>query len=149
MIRLAALACGLLCGIGLVIAGMADPARLSGFLSVGSAWDPTFGIALASAVIVAFLGFRLADGRKAPLLGGTVPSPPPRPALWTLAAASLLFGIGMGLSGFTPGTALVAGGLFVPKAAVFLACVIGGMILHDVFLRTDGKSLRESFRSRG
>jgi uncharacterized membrane protein YedE/YeeE len=149
MIRLAALFCGLICGIGLVIADMTDPARLTGFLSVGDAWDPTFGIGLASAVAVAFIGFRWADGRKAPVLSGTIPLQPARPALWTLAAASLLFGIGMGLSGFTPGTALVAGGLFVPKAAVFVACVLGGMILHDVFSRTDGKSLRETFRSRG
>ncbi|MFP5357371.1 MAG: DUF6691 family protein, partial [Gammaproteobacteria bacterium] len=48
---------GLLFGAGLVLSGMADPARVLGFLRLGSGWDPTLAWVMAGALLVTVPGF--------------------------------------------------------------------------------------------
>lgn len=48
---------------------------------------------------------------------------------------SLLFGIGWGIAGFCPGPALVALGLVEQKAMVFVAAMLAGMGLFELFDR--------------
>jgi uncharacterized membrane protein YedE/YeeE len=132
MIRLTALACGLLCGIGLVLSGMTDPDRLRGFLDVTGDWDPTFGLGLLAALVVAWAGTRLAAVSGGPLLGGPAEPAGPPVRMVRLVAGSLLVGLGLGLTGFAPGTALAASGLFSADAALFVAAVLCGMLIQDV-----------------
>ena len=42
----------------------------------------------------------------------------------------MVFGIGWGLAGFCPGPALVSFGSGVDQAAVFVAAMLGGMVLY-------------------
>lgn len=148
MIRLAALACGLLCGIGLILSGMVDPARVQAFLRPGAAWDPTFGIALLGAVVVAFVGVLLNRRLGQPLLG-TAPVPAEGETLdLRLVAGSLIFGLGWGLSGLSPGTALVAAGQFLGDGALFAAAALIGMLVHDLST-VRGRAAMKNLRSRG
>ncbi len=46
--RLTSLVAGFLFGLGMIISGMADPAKVIGFLDVAGAWDPSSDILLLS-----------------------------------------------------------------------------------------------------
>jgi uncharacterized protein len=59
----AALASGLIFGLGLALSGMLDPARVRGFLDVTGAWDPSLVFVLGGAVTVSGLGYRVSRRR--------------------------------------------------------------------------------------
>jgi hypothetical protein len=46
-----------------------------------------------------------------------------------------MFGVGWGLAGFCPGPGLVAMGAGEPKAALFVAAMVGGMLLFEALDR--------------
>ena len=52
-----ALLAGLLFGLGLIVSGMADPAKVLGFLDLAGAWDPSLAFVMAGAVLAASLGY--------------------------------------------------------------------------------------------
>ena len=60
---------GLVFGLGLIISGMADPAKVLGFLDLAGAWDPSLAFVMMGAVTVAALGFGLARARTTSILG--------------------------------------------------------------------------------
>ena len=149
MIRLVALACGLLCGVGLAVGGLTDPSRLAGYLGVSGAWDPTLALASLVAIAVALAGFGIAALQGIAIGDQPEVLPAGHRHLPRLLAGSLLFGLGWGLSGFFPAAGLVAAGLFSTDAMLFLAAVLGGMGLHDLVVRwRDGSSGRGGW-SRG
>ena len=57
------LALGLLFGAGLVVSGMADPAKVLNFLDLLGTWDPSLAFVMGGAVLVAFIGYRLVWAR--------------------------------------------------------------------------------------
>jgi uncharacterized protein len=148
MIRLAALACGLLCGGGLILSGMADPAQVQAFLRPGAGWDPTFGLAILAAIALAFLGLRLHRRLGRALLPGPTVPAEAEGIDARLVVGSLLFGLGWGLSGYSPGTALTAVGQFLGDGALFAASALVGMLLHDL-TTARGRATMRSMRSRG
>ena len=54
---------GLLFGLGLIVGGMTDPAKVQGFLDVAGAWDPSLGFVMAGAIAVGLGGFAIAKRR--------------------------------------------------------------------------------------
>ena len=50
------LVCGLIFALGLVLAGMTDPARILGFLDFAGDWDPRLAFVMLGAVAVHFTG---------------------------------------------------------------------------------------------
>jgi uncharacterized membrane protein YedE/YeeE len=131
MIRLAALFCGLLCGTGLMLSGLFQPTRLQGFLTPDGARDLTLGIGLLSVWGAGLLVVTLTHRLSRPCLGGqgeTMVEAPTGKAL----LGGVLFGFGWGLSGYFPLAAIAAIGLFAPGAAIFLASMLVGMLLHDI-----------------
>jgi uncharacterized membrane protein YedE/YeeE len=148
MIRLAALACGLICGIGLIISGMADPAQVQAFLRPGADWDPAFGLSILAAALVCFAGVRLQYRKGRALLPGPTAPAEVQALDARLVAGSLIFGLGWGLSGFSPGTAMVAVGQFLGDGALFAAAALVGMLVHDVST-TRGRAAMKGLRSRG
>ena len=50
---------GLLFGVGLVVSGMSDPAKVLNFLDLVGTWDPSLAFVMGGAVIVTFVGYRL------------------------------------------------------------------------------------------
>ena len=117
------LALGLLFGIGLVISGMSDPAKVLNFLDFSGTWDPSLAFVMGGAVVVAFVGFRLVFRRDVPIIGGTFQLPTKNGIDRRILVGPAVFGIGWGLGGFCPGPALTALGLGAPGTlAFFLPC---------------------------
>ena len=120
------LALGLVFGAGLVISGMADPAKVLNFLDLFGTWDPSLAFVMGGAVIVAFFGYRLVFTRPAPIVG-FYHLPTRNDIDSRLVAGAAIFGVGWGLSGFCPGPAITALGLGQPGTLAFVPAMIVGM----------------------
>ena len=48
----ASLLAGLVFGLGLIVSGMADPAKVLGFLDLAGPWDPSLAFVMAGAIAV-------------------------------------------------------------------------------------------------
>lgn len=130
-----ALLAGLLFGAGLILSGMANPAKVLGFLDLAGAWDPSLAFVMAGAIAVGICAFRLARGRVKSLLGEPMRMPTTTQIDHRLVGGSMLFGVGWGIAGFCPGPALVALGMGETRAAVFVAAMLAGMGIHALLER--------------
>ncbi|CAB3689301.1 DUF6691 family protein [Achromobacter pestifer] len=126
MVVLIAFASGLIFGLGLIVSGMANPAKVLGFLDIAGRWDPSLAFVMGGAVLVTAAGFAVLR-RRARLSGRPVGWPTATGIDLRLVAGSLAFGAGWGLAGFCPGPALVAASAGVPEALIFVAAMIAGM----------------------
>ena len=133
MMNLASLLAGLVFGLGLIVSGMADPAKVLGFLDLAGAWDPSLAFVMGGAVGVGLVAFFVARRRRVSLLGAPMQLPAARGIDRRLVGGSLLFGIGWGVAGFCPGPALVALGMGSVKALLFVAAMLVGMGLFELF----------------
>ncbi|MCS0494050.1 YeeE/YedE family protein [Ancylobacter sp. MQZ15Z-1] len=118
---------GLLFGVGLVVSGMSNPAKVLNFLDLFGTFDPSLAFVMGGAVVVAFFGFRLATARPAPLLAERFHMPTRTDIDARLIVGPALFGIGWGLGGFCPGPALTAIGLAAPGTLAFVPAMLAGM----------------------
>lgn len=122
---------GLVFGVGLLVSGLANPAKVLGFLDLAGAWDPSLAFVMAGAIAVASGAFALAGRRSATLIGTPMRLPSSRTIDRPLILGSVVFGIGWGLAGFCPGPALVALGAGQAKALAFVAAMLAGMALYE------------------
>lgn len=133
---LTALFAGLVFGLGLLISGMADPAKVLGFLDLAGAWDPSLAFVMGGAIAVALPAFTLARRRQRALLTGEPMHLPTSTRIDPrLLGGALLFGIGWGLAGFCPGPALVALGMGLDQGLVFGLAMLGGMLIFEMLER--------------
>ena len=130
MNALSSFASGLVFGLGLILSGMTDPGKVIGFLDVFGKWDPSLAFVMGGAILVGFFAFMLAHRRAKSFLGGSLHLPQRRDIDNRLVGGSLVFGIGWGLAGFCPGPALVSFASGVDKAAIFVAAMLGGMLIY-------------------
>ncbi|WET16024.1 YeeE/YedE thiosulfate transporter family protein [Yersinia intermedia] len=130
-----ALLAGLIFGLGLIVAGMANPAKVLGFLDIGGLWDPSLALVMAAAVAIATLGFTWAKKRKVSLLGQPLQLPTSNRIDRRLIGGSLLFGAGWGLAGICPGPALVLLGAGMFKGVIFVAAMVAGMAIFSLLER--------------
>ncbi len=135
MIALASLLAGLVFGLGLIVSGIANPAKVLGFLDLAGAWDPSLAFVMAGAIAVAMVGFLAARRRTLSILGVQMRVPSARRIDRRLVLGSLLFGVGWGVAGFCPGPGLVALGMGEPKALVFVAAMLAGMGIFELLER--------------
>ena len=135
MIALFAFVAGLVFGLGLLLSGMADPAKVLGFLDLTGSWDPSLTLVMAGAIAVGLVAFALARRRDRSLLGTPMLLPTNRRIDRRVVLGSLVFGAGWGLAGFCPGPALVALGLGEAKAVVFVLAMLAGMGLFEALER--------------
>lgn len=121
--------CGLLFGVGLVLSGMTDPAKVIGFLDVAGAWDPALMFVMGGAVITYALLVRPTLRRGRPWLGVELHLPTRADIDLPLVAGAAIFGIGWGIGGFCPGPGVVAAAGGATTALVFVAAMLVGMLL--------------------
>ena len=130
---LAALLSGLVFGLGLILSGMANPAKVLGFLDLAGRWDPSLAFVMAGAIAVGVVAFSVARRRTVSFLGLDMKLPKARQIDRRLIGGSIVFGVGWGIAGFCPGPALVALGMGEWKAVVFVVAMLIGMGLFEVF----------------
>lgn len=135
---------GLLFGIGLIVAGMTDPAKIKGFLDLAGAWDPSLALVMGGAVGVGLIGFRVARGRRTALLGGPMRMPARSDVDRRLVLGSLVFGAGWGLGGLCPGPALASLATGSGKVAVFVLSMLAGMAVFAIIERLRAAPKKEA-----
>jgi len=119
---------GAVFAIGLAVAGMTVPAKVTGFLDVGGAWDPTLALVMAGAIAVYAPVARIVRRRR-PLVSEQFHWPTPRAIDARLIGGAAIFGVGWGLSGYCPGPALTSIGSGAASALVFVAAMIAGIVV--------------------
>lgn len=135
MTTFTALLSGLVFGIGLIVSGMANPAKVLGFLDVSGNWDPSLAFVMAGAIAVGVVAFAVARRRARSFLGEDMKLPANRRPDGRLIGGSLLFGIGWGVAGFCPGPGLVALGMGEAKAVLFVSAMLAGMGIFELLER--------------
>lgn len=123
---------GLIFGLGLLLSGMTDPAKVLGFLDLFGVWDPSLAFVMGGAIAVGLFAFAIAKKRTTSFLGGAMHLPRATQIDKRLVVGALIFGAGWGLAGFCPGPALVTMAAGELKALVFVVAMLAGMGLHAV-----------------
>ena len=129
---LMALIAGLIFGLGLIISGMSNPAKVLGFLDVAGTWDPSLILVMCGAIVVGLFVFRFAVKRASTFLGGAMRLPTARHIDRRLILGGLTFGVGWGLAGYCPGpvlASLVTGG---SKPLIFTIAMLAGMAVFEI-----------------
>lgn len=132
MSLLTSLLAGLIFGLGLVISGMTNPAKVLGFLDLFGQWDPALAFVMAGALMVGSVAFRIAGKRTRTIFGAPISLPTARNIDRRLVVGSLAFGIGWGLAGYCPGpviTSLATGG---GKPWIFFVAMLAGMAMFEI-----------------
>lgn len=123
---------GLIFGIGLIVSGMSDPAKVLNFLDLAAipagTWDPSLAFVMAGAVAVAFVGFRAVFKRPKPVFAGQFHLPAATQLDSRIVYGPAIFGVGWGLAGFCPGPAFTAIASGSPEALIFVSAMLAGMI---------------------
>ena len=132
MLNLSSLLAGLVFGLGLIVSGMANPAKVIGFLDLAGRWDPSLALVMAGAIAVGAIAFVIARTRTASLLDAPMKLPSEQRIDRRLLAGALVFGVGWGIAGFCPGPALVAIGMGSAKAVVFVVAMLAGMGIFQI-----------------
>ena len=134
MPALASLLCGFVFGLGLLVSGMVQPAKVLGFLDVfgipSGAWDPSLAVVMAAALAVSTVGYALLRPRR-PIFDAQAHWPNQTAVDRPLIAGSLMFGIGWGLVGLCPGPAIENLATLSPPVIVFVVAMAVGMAAHD------------------
>jgi len=125
---------GIVFGIGLIIAQMVDPNKVVAFLRVFDRWDPSLGLVMGAAIVVAMPAFfyvkhRIRNNQPA-LNGDEIALPTATQITPKLIIGSMLFGIGWGMLGFCPAPALVTALAGYSEAILFLAAMLVGYWVH-------------------
>lgn len=116
---------GVIFGTGIVVSGMANPAKVINFFDVAGTWDPSLIFVMGGALIVTAVGYRIVFGRGRPIWEGRFSLPTARNLDARLIGGSAVFGVGWGIAGFCPGGALPALG----TGRIDVIAFVGAMLL--------------------
>jgi uncharacterized membrane protein YedE/YeeE len=118
---------GVIFGTGIVMSGMANPAKVINFFDVAGSWDPSLIFVMGGALVVTAIGYRLVFGRARPIFEGKFMVPTARNLDARLIGGSAVFGIGWGIAGFCPGGALPALGTGRIDVIAFVGAMLAGI----------------------
>jgi hypothetical protein len=132
MKRMSALLAGLLFGVGLLVSGMSDPAKVRGFLDLFGRWDPSLALVMMGGIAVHLATSRIVLLRSSPIFAAEFDLPKTRAIDSRLLLGAATFGVGWGLCGVCPGPAIVAIGSAGVAPFAFVLSMIAGMALTHV-----------------
>jgi uncharacterized membrane protein YedE/YeeE len=135
---------GLLFGVGLVVAGMSDPAKVLNFLDIFGSWDPSLAFVMGGAALTTFVGYRLVlSRRERPFLLAEFQIPTRQDIDRDLVLGAAIFGIGWGIGGYCPGPAWTGLTLGAPGTLVFLPAMLAGMAIATILRDRRARSVAE------
>ena len=123
-----ALVAGLIFGLGILISGMASPAKVLNFFDVAGSWDPSLAFVMGGALVTTLTGYRLIFLRNAPIFSARFHLPTKNAVDAKLIAGAAIFGIGWGVTGFCPGGAIPALGTGRNEVMIFIVALTVGII---------------------
>lgn len=125
---------GLIFGLGILISGMANPAKVLNFFDVAGPWDPSLAFVMGGGLIVTLIGYKYILAQPAPLLMSAFDLPKSQMLDTKLIGGSALFGIGWGIAGFCPGGALPALGTGSMDVIIFCISMVVGIVATKYIL---------------
>ena len=129
---------GALFGTGIVLSGMANPAKVLNFFDLAGSFDPSLAFVMAGALTVAAPGYALLFRmRKKPVFDQTFRLPKASAIDAKLIGGSAVFGIGWGIAGFCPGASIPALGLGHVSAAIFVLSLLVGILIARKLAKAD------------
>lgn len=134
-----ALMAGVLFGGGLALSGMADPAKVRGFLDIFGAWNPTLAFVMAAAMLPMGIAWRIQARLRAPLAAARFSLPDTTRLDAKLIGGAMLFGIGWGVAGLCPGPAIADLALAPRPALIFVLAMLAGMALFKIVTSHKGR----------
>ena len=132
-------ASGLVFGLGIMVSGMSNPAKVVNFFDVFGTWDPSLAFVMGGALIVTAIGYRLVFRAKGPVFENKFYVPNNKTLDAKLIGGSLIFGIGWGISGFCPGGAIPALGTGDLSVITFVGSMVAGMLGAKSLIRLQGR----------
>jgi uncharacterized membrane protein YedE/YeeE len=123
---------GLIFGLGLILSGMTDPAKVIGFLDITGTWNPSLAFVMGGAILIAAITFHFAETRSKALLGDVMRLPTARQIDRRLVLGGLVFGVGWGLAGYCPGPAVASLANGGSKPLIFVVAMIAGMAIFEI-----------------
>ncbi len=135
---LLALFAGLIFGVGLIVSGMTQPAKVVGFLDVLGGWDPSLAFVMLGAIAVHFLAYRLVPRLPRPLWASRWGIPTRKDVDARLIVGAILFGAGWGLGGYCPGPALTSVASGTMSALLFTGSMLVGMWAYNLWETSRG-----------
>lgn len=137
---LSAFGIGLLFGLGILVSGMANPAKVLNFFDLFGTWDPSLAFVMGGALMVAAPGYAILFRRRArPVMAPRFDLPDTRRIDAPLILGSLGFGVGWGIAGFCPGGALPALGTGRWEVVLFVAAMTAGLLLVRALRATQAR----------
>ena len=125
---------GLIFGIGLIMSGMTNPAKVQNFLDLFGTWDPSLALVMGGAILITMPGFWLVQKRQTPFFEDSFLIPQKTNLDFYLLTGSAIFGIGWGLGGFCPGPVIVSISNGSTGTILFVITMLIGMILAKLLI---------------
>ena len=135
MMNLVTLLSGLMFGFGLLLSGMANPAKVQNFLALFGTWDPSLAFVMGGAIAITMPGFWLVTRRSKPFFNDVFHLPTRTDFDARLITGAAIFGVGWGLGGFCPGPAMTALPLAAEGTLIFVATMLTGMAASKYVLQ--------------
>ena len=120
---------GLIFGLGLIISGMSNPAKVLNFLDLAGTFDPSLLFVMVGAILVVFTGYKLVLKRNTPIFDNAFHIPTRKDIDKNLIIGSAIFGLGWGIGGFCPGPSLTSILLGSEGIIYFFPSLIVGLII--------------------
>jgi uncharacterized protein len=119
---------GFVFGLGILISGMGNPAKVLNFFDIAGRWDPSLAFVMGGALAITMPGYWLVFKRGATVSGTAFQLPMATGIDKPLLAGAATFGIGWGLAGFCPGGLIPVLGIGRPEPLIFLGALIAGLV---------------------
>ena len=134
LFRLVALISGVLFGLGMVISGMADPQKVTGFLDIVGLWDPSLMFVMGGALLVFMPAyFLLIKPKSKPVNAEEFCLSTNTTIDKRLVTGAAIFGLGWGIAGVCPGPVVSSLALGNIDVIVFFIAMIAGLgITHKM-----------------